>query len=120
MQDLKHPKLFSWQAGRNGGYKKFPFIYSRKFRLDAYFLKFSKGAHILPHTDNTGYHLKHYRFNIIFWNARKGGEFKADGKLKFNWKNRIIFFRADKVMHEVTPVIEGNRYALSFGKGIIK
>ena len=56
-----------------------------------------------------------YRFNIELKKAKKGGQFHCK-KTIWSWRNRIFFFRADNSYHYVTPIEEGSRWVLSFGK----
>jgi hypothetical protein len=75
-----------------------------------------KGSYIPKHKD-PGKHCKVYRLNIELRKAKKGGEFKCKNTI-WQWRNRIYCFRADANYHQVTPIEEGSRWVLSFGRNV--
>ena len=99
-----------WTEGRQGtGYFKIK-IFSF-FRVDCYILKFPKSSKIPSHLDICpGY--AHHRINIVLKRPVRGGELSLDGK---SITGRVIYFRPDKEVHEVSEILSGTRYVLSFG-----
>jgi len=75
---------------------------------------YKQGSYIPKHKDpSNGDRL--YRFNIELWKADKGGQFVCQ-KMIWQWRNRMYLFRADNSYHYVTPIEQGSRWVLSFGK----
>ena len=105
-----------WVEGRAGtGYFKFKLLESKRFKFDAYLLKYGKGAWIPTHTDPAIAGYRHYRLNICLKRAY-GGNFYAWHKEVWHWPfQRIVLFRPDVVPHLVEEVIKGTRYVLSIG-----
>ena len=104
--------MLKWKEGRQGsGYYKLPLILGSSY--DLYLLKFPPGSFIEPHTDPVP-NKKHYRANFEILKAM-GGSFQLlnDEKAFKLW--RLTVFRPDEQLHQVTKVIKGTRYVLSFG-----
>lgn len=100
-----------WDTGRQKtGYEKLSFFQNRF--IDLYLLKFPPGSYVPPHQDVV-MGKRHYRLNIILKAAQKGGDFVCRRTL-FKLP-RIVLFRPDREIHEVTKVHEGTRYVLSVG-----
>lgn len=104
-------KWWRWNLGRqNTGYETFLFwIFSFS---DAYLLRYSEGTVIPPHTDPIK-NKRHFRLNIVIWNAADGGKFHCDNMI-FESK-RFKFFRPDLNIHSVDPIKHGTRLVLSLG-----
>ena len=107
-------KWLKWENGRqNTGYEKMLLLSCRLiFPFDFYLLRYKPGAWIPPHTDKVS-DKRHYRFNVVIFGAKEGGNFICDNPI-FESK-RIKFFRPDISTHSLTKVISGTRYVLSFG-----
>jgi len=106
--------LFTWGRGRHDtGYKAFTLIYSKRFWLDCYLIRYPTGASIPLHKDpiKNG---KMYRLNIEFWKPKEGGKFHSN--TLFSLFGRIHLFRPDIEEHYVTPVTKGERWVFSIGK----
>lgn len=103
----------SWRPGRQGtGYHKMLIFQWRWFILfDLYLLRYLKGSFVPVHHDPvSGY--RHYRFNFVLKQAKRGGEFKSQHIVYQG--NRMKIFRSD-FPHEVSMIDEGTRYVLSLG-----
>ena len=107
--------LFKWVDGRQDTfYKKMLLLRNQFFiDLDVYLLKYPEGSYLPPHYDKCRCTKRHYRLNIILWNAKKGGIFHSTGYL-FNL-GRIKLFRPDICEHKLSTVEEGQRTVLSIG-----
>ncbi|MBU2894865.1 2OG-Fe(II) oxygenase [Colwellia sp. D2M02] len=107
-------KLFRWERGRQqSGYDKMLICGAMwPIKFDTYLLKFPEGSEIAPHTDKVESG-KHYRLNIVLKSAKLGGDFQCSPPIFTN--NRIKLFRPDVSEHQVSKVIQGNRYILSIG-----
>ena len=83
--------------------------------FDLYLLKFPTGSSISAHVDKVSWG-RHFRLNIVVKKAIEGGEFKV-ARVPGTYINtaRVKFFRPDRVLHEVSEVLEGERLVLSFG-----
>ncbi len=107
-------KLFRWERGRQqSGYDKMLLFGTLwPVKCDTYLLKFPEGSEIKPHTDpvRTG---RHYRLNIVLKNAKEGGDFICQNPIYES--KRIKLFRPDLCQHQVSKIIQGNRYLLSIG-----
>jgi hypothetical protein len=104
----------SWQHGRQGtGYDKMLLAIARwPLAADCYLLRYPKGSAIPAHTDPvTG--KRHYRLNIVIWQAAEGGDFLCNTPIFAT--NRIKLFRPDACEHAVSEVKRGSRYVLSIG-----
>lgn len=100
-----------WKPGRQGtGYYVWKILSFPHF--DMYLLKYPESAHIPPHRDDV-IGKKHYRVNLILWNADDGGEFKCE-KVIFR-AGPLTIFRPDLYIHEVSEIRKGIRYVLSIG-----
>lgn len=100
-----------WQKGRQGtGYYKYPII-SLPF-FDCYLLKYKEGSYIPSHRDSIT-NKRHFRLNIVIQEAIKGGQFVCEKSILS--LRRISLFRPDRYYHQVTKIIRGTRYVLSFG-----
>ena len=103
-----------WRSGRQEtGYEKMlllvnPFIVP----FDCYLLRFRQGSGIPEHSDPVD-GKRHYRLNIVLWQAELGGEFLCDEPIYES--RRIKLFRPDRSRHSVTTVERGVRYVLSIG-----
>jgi len=98
------------------GYRIFTIAFSKLFGFDCYLFHYKTGSYIPKHKDpaNGG---AMYRFNVEIWKAKKGGKFHCK-KMIWSWRERFYLFRADDSYHHVTPIEEGSRWVLSFGKTI--
>jgi hypothetical protein len=74
---------------------------------------YKTGSYIPKHKDPSK-GKKLYRFNIELVSAKKGGQFVCNKKI-WSW-GRMFLFRADDSYHYVTPIEEGSRWVISFGK----
>jgi hypothetical protein len=103
-----------WKRGRQEtGYEKMLLVKAKWPKpFDMYLLRFSPGDEIPPHRDEVG-EGQHFRVNIILKNAKEGGQFICK-ELIYESKH-IKYFRPDQSEHQVTKIIEGNRYVFSFG-----
>ncbi len=124
----RRPLIFrrrSWQPGRAGtGYFKYPVLEGPFF--DLYLLRYPEGSHIHEHKDPLSLEAlfasplwwtpRHFRLNVVLKRAMEGGEFVCESVI-FRTKH-LAFFRPDKYLHQVTKVLRGTRYVLSFGVGI--
>lgn len=105
--------LFRWTRGRQqGNYEKMLLARSQLLRFDLYVLRFPPGSYIPPHRDPVQVG-RHYRLNVILKAPRLGGRFVVRNAI-LNWP-RVKLFRPDISEHEVTRVVDGTRYVLSFG-----
>lgn len=107
--------MFKWGNDTyHTGYRIFTLAYSKLLGIDIYLFHYKKGSYIPKHKDpcRNG---KMYRVNIEIVKAKKGGQFICP-KMIWSWKDRIYVFRADDSYHKVTPIEEGSRWVLSFGK----
>jgi hypothetical protein len=106
--------LFRWERGRQGtGYWKLKLFSSTMLMVDMWLLWYAVGVGIPTHSDPIpGY--KHYRLNLILWQARAGGHFLADWPI-LNCP-RLKVFRSDHP-HSVSRVERGVRVVLSVGLG---
>ena len=107
-------RLFKWEKGRQEtGYEKMLLATAKWPRpFDLYLLRFSVGHEVPPHTDKVSVG-EHHRLNIILKHAKKGGEFICSNTIYES--SSIKYFRPDKAEHQVTKIINGNRYVLSLG-----
>lgn len=107
-------EAFRWQKGRQAtGYERMLlFTASWPFRFDSYWIRYSEGSEIPPHTDpvSTG---RHYRLNLVLKSPRSGGDFVCATPIFAT--RRIKFFRPDRCEHSVTRVVGGTRHVLSIG-----
>lgn len=104
-----------WREGRqHSGYYKIKVLESKLFKFDLYLLKFHKGARIQMHYDKAPEGFEHHRANLVLNDDFEGGKFHKVGQENENY-GRLIKFRPDKELHEVSEVTEGIRYVLSLG-----
>jgi len=104
-----------WKLGRHQtGYEKLLIFQSKWLLCDLYFLRMKQGSFIPNHIDKSPIEgMNHNRVNVILKEATEGGKFESKYPVvKFF---RFIFFRPDKNKHNVSEVILGTRYVLSFG-----
>jgi hypothetical protein len=105
---------FRWDEGRQKtGYDGFLLLLNPFFiPWHVVLLRFKLGAHIPPHKDVVK-GKKHYRLNLIIWQAKKGGEFVCEKPI---YQSKYLnFLRSDLSRHEVRKVEKGTRYVLSIG-----
>lgn len=103
----------TWRSGRsNTGYHKLLlFQWPWYILCDLYLLCFPEMSSAPMHIDPVpGY--RHYRVNYVIKKARCGGVFRSFHFIYCGAKLKI--FRSDRP-HEVTPIVSGTRYVLSFG-----
>lgn len=101
-----------WEEGRQGnGYKKLCLFSSPDLMMDCYLLYMPKGSLVCRHTDPVQ-DRDHYRINFILHKAKSGGNFVGNALME---SDRLIYFRPDRVEHEVTKIKEGYRLVLSVG-----
>lgn len=107
-------KNFRWIYGRQDtGYKVIKlFNCTWPIQFDAWILRYCEGDYIPPHTDPVEQG-RHYRCNIVLWDADVGGVFVCNSTI-YNSK-RIKLFRSDINEHAVTKIEKGVRYVFSFG-----
>ena len=107
-------KFFRWEKGRQEtGYEKMLLATAKWPKpFDMYLLRFHPGHERPPHTDKVEGG-EHHRLNVIFKNAKQGGQFICKDAIYES--NRIKYFRPDKSEHQVTKIISGNRYVFSLG-----
>jgi hypothetical protein len=103
-----------WVSGRQvGGYKikqVFSCWFLRYLVFDILLIKYTEGTEIPPHRDpEVG-----LRFNFVWKNSAKGGEFHVRGK-KLKIGPLIIF--NPRNTHYVTKVTSGSRHVFSIGFG---
>lgn len=106
-----------WEPGRQGtGYEKLCIFKSERFKFDVYILRYRKGASVPPHIDPANFNQCHHRVNAVLTKGI-GGDFlvRSNSHLVHKLFNRIFYFRPDICIHEVTKVVAGTRYVLSFG-----
>jgi len=111
--------IFRWQKGRQAtGYDKMLLATAHWPKpFDIYLLRFPVGSEIKPHVDEVKKG-NHHRINIILKNAKEGGLFVCNNPIYES--KRIKYFRPDLSMHEVTKIVQGNRYVLSLGWVLLK
>lgn len=92
---------------------------------DCYILRYPEGSCIPLHRDPLPWdwyfnmHLPSWyrpvvlRLNIVLRQALEGGEFRCEKTILQG--KRFAFFRPDKYLHEVTKILRGTRYVLTFG-----
>jgi len=105
---------FRWRSGRQrSGYDKMLLI-ANPYLLpfDCYLLRFRVGSEIPSHTDPVS-NKRHYRLNIVVWEAKLGGKFVCTDPIYEH--RRIKLFRPDVSAHSVTKITAGTRYVLSIG-----
>lgn len=106
--------MFQWQRGRQQtGYDtiKFMELY-RPLHMDVYLIRYRQGAYIPPHRDPVS-RGRHYRMNITLKDAKRGGAFDCEQLI---WRcGRMVLFRSDLALHQVSQVELGSRYVLSVG-----
>lgn len=108
-------RLWRWGYDKfDTGYKIFTLAYSKRFGFDCYLFYYPQGSFIPKHKDPAKYG-PHYRLNFELVKAKNGGKFICD-RTVFSLFGRIHCFRADAFYHQVTPIEEGCRWVLSFGK----
>ena len=115
MKQIQKPTLalFKWGNDRfNTGYKILTLAYIKGI-LDIYLFRYSTNSHLPKHKDPNKFG-RQYRLNIVLWKPDKGGQFWCKGD-HFNFKDRIIFFRADSCYHGMTKIEQGTRMILSIG-----
>lgn len=107
-------KAWRWQPGRQGsGYDKMLLLESLwPLPFDVYVLRYTLGSGIAPHTDPVAQG-RHYRCNIVIWEASQGGRFVCRRTLFSS--RRLHVFRPDAEEHWVEPVTQGRRYVVSIG-----
>lgn len=81
---------------------------------DVYFIRYSDGAHIPPHTDPARHGKHHRRVNAVLTQAPSGGEFLVDGATVTLGVGDAVMFQPDTEVHEVTKV-GGARLLFSVG-----
>ncbi len=103
-----------WVEGRQGGGYRKLFLGGIPDFCDCYLLHMPEGSEIEPHKD---YFVgkAHHRVNIIIKAPRISGWFFARGAHSTWLRGRVIRFRPDLVVHEVSRVEQGSRWVLSFG-----
>ncbi len=103
-----------WHSGRQQtGYETLKLLECyRPLHFDIYLIRYRQGAYIPPHCDPVP-EGRHYRINMTLKNAKQGGEFICDQVL-WRWR-RVVCFRSDISVHQVSRVEQGLRYVLSVG-----
>jgi predicted 2-oxoglutarate/Fe(II)-dependent dioxygenase YbiX len=81
---------------------------------DVYFIRYTDGAHIPPHTDAAQHGKRHRRINAVLTQAPSGGELLIDGTLIALAVGDAVLFQPDTEVHEVTRV-GGPRLLFSVG-----
>jgi hypothetical protein len=106
--------LFRWGEDiHDTGYRIFTLAFSKRLGFDCYLFHYKTSSYIPKHKDPSK-GKKLYRLNIELVCAKKGGKFCCN-KTIWSW-GRMFLFRADDSYHYVTPIEEGSRWVLSFGK----
>lgn len=118
------PPKRAWEQGRGKtGYEKLPILVTSF--CDCYLLRYPEGSYIPEHKDELPWQVlldlrtpswwtpKHFRLNVVVKEALEGGKFRCQ-KTLFQTR-RLAFFRPDKYAHEVTKILRGTRYVLTFG-----
>lgn len=107
-----------WIPGRQGtGYEKLCIFSSERFKCDLYILRYKPGSYINAHVDPISLSENHHRINIVLRKAI-GGMFAVRSNshlVQTYFFKRIVYFRPDICIHEVTKVLSGTRYVLSLG-----
>lgn len=67
---------------------------------------------MLPHVDMIS-EGRLYKLNCVLIKPKKGGEFICDKNI-FNLFGRLYLFRPDLYQHQVSKILHGNRWLLSF------
>lgn len=93
------------------GYKIFTIFFNKRF--DCYLFHYKEGSYIPRHKDPS-FGKRHYRLNIVLKKPKEGGQWLCK-KTIFNFKERVIVFRADDSYHQITKITKGDRWLLSFG-----
>lgn len=110
--------MFNWTLGRQStGYKKLKLF--QFLNMDCYILKYVEGDYIPVHTDPVPGR-KHWRVNLVLWQATRGGVFQYRSARTDRWvtPDRLAVFRSDICPHHVTKIEYGSRYVLTFGIAI--
>ncbi len=81
---------------------------------DVYFIRYTDGAHIPPHTDAAQHGKRHRRINAVLTQAPVGGELLIDGARIELAVGDAVLFHPDTEVHEVTKV-GGPRLLFSVG-----
>lgn len=80
--------------------------------VDLWLIRYSAGSSgIPPHVDEVP-GKRHWRINLVYQQAEKGGELECEHAL-INWP-RLAIFRSDRT-HSVSPLEKGIRRVLSLG-----
>jgi|JI10StandDraft_1071094.scaffolds.fasta_scaffold297758_3 hypothetical protein len=106
--------MFKWQQGRQKtGYDTIKVMeLHRPLPMDIYLIRYQQGAYIPPHCDPVRQG-QHYRLNITLKYAQRGGVFHCEQLI---WRcGRMVLFRSDLAIHQVSQVESGSRYVLSIG-----
>ncbi len=81
-------------------------------RLNIYLVRYPEGHKVLPHVDMIS-EGRLYKLNCVLIKPKTGGEFICDKNI-FNLFGRLYLFRPDLYQHQVSKILHGNRWLLSF------
>lgn len=108
--------LFEWRLGRQKtGYWSF-LLFFNPFLIPFHIvlLYYPKGSYVPWHYDKVP-GKRHYRLNILFKSAFKGGFCILEQRTIWSLGYRVRLFRPDINKHVVFPIKEGTRWVFSIG-----